>query len=338
MSSDWQPYGVGHIKNATISPGEVSAITLGNDSYNMVPITVKWLAIDNSDNSGSVDFILSSGLILSVPPATAKVFDVGFMRGGTLENDQPFDINITYLDSRISEGIALSFSASMLSPKTIDYALLAHFNESGERMIGDSRIVPPLSYTVTAGGKFGNCLAVAANTTFVIGVQEPFSVGTVTAGSIIGQYTIDFWLKLSGPLQSGIYNRIFSLSPSTVAYLEFRIYSATTLEVRIYWGGSSILAVNVVVGAGAANYFDTFRHVAVETKATNATSHITNVYLDGVLVATTGAAIATGVKCYDVVLGAATNGTLTKYIDELRIVRYPAYNGSTFTPPTTPYI
>lgn len=323
----WTPYDRGHISQVTINPGDNTYLSLRAGSYNFVDVYPAWLVVNNVENSDDVDVVTDSGLTVTVPGATSKSIIIAMHSGVRIQNNNAFSIECTVFDSRISRDIIDGFTASLLAARQIDYALLAHFDADNERMLGDGRVTPQ-AYTVTAGGKFGNCLEVGSDQQFEIGLEE------VMPGGVYDAYTIDFWLKILGTLGTGV--RVFSASPGeTGMFIQFSAPNATTIAIDWRWGGGTTTQAAFTV-SGATTYMQTWRHVALEVRPSAETSRASRVYLDGVMGGSVHSASA-GITAATIRLGYTSTSARVKQFDELRIVRYPSYMGANFTPPTEPY-
>lgn len=323
----WTPYDKGHISQVTIAPGDNTYLSLRPGSYNFVDVYPAWIVVNNVENSDDVDVVTDSGLTITVPGATSKSIIIAMHSGVRIQNSSAFSIECTVFDSRISRDIIDGFTASLLAARQIDYALLAHFDADNERMLGDGRVTPQ-PYTVTAGGKFDNCLAVGSNQRFEIGLENTLP------GGIYDAYTIDFWLKILGTLGTDV--RVFSVSPGeSDMFIQIGAPNSTTIAITWRWGAASTSTSSYTV-VGAATYMQSWRHVALEIRPEATTTRSSRVYLDGVLGSATNIASA-GTTAAIVRLGETSNSARDKQFDEVRIVRYAAYMRANFTPPTTPY-
>lgn len=321
----WTPYDKGHISQVTIAPGNTTYLSLRPGSYNFVDVYPAWLVVNNVENSGDVEVVTDSGLSITVSGATSKSIIIAMHSGVRIQNDNAFSVECTVFDSRISRDIIDGFTASLLAPRQIDYALLAHFDADNERMLGDGRVSAP-GYTVTSGGKFGNCLSLPALTdNFPIALETPIAIASAPC-------TVDFWCRIPGVLTSTP-RTLYSHNNLNVE-LRISAPSGSNIRFSLKWGNSAAAEPTFTVTA-SGSYMQTWRHVAIEVRATSATATIARVFLDGVL-GTGGATSTTSSRDSEVRLGDATS-TLVLNFDELRILRYPAYLGKNFTPPTTPY-
>lgn len=321
----WTPYDKGHISQVTIAPGDNTYLSLRPGSYNFVDVYPAWLVVNNVENSGDVDVVTDSGLTVTVPGATSKSIIIAMHSGVRIQNNNAFSIECTVFDSRISRDIIDGFTASLLAARQIDYALLAHFNANNERMLGDGR-VSAANYTVTSGGKFGNCLSLPASTAnFPIALESPIAIATKPC-------TVDFWCRIPSTLTSA--TRI--LYSHNNANVELRISAPTGSSIRfdLKWGNATATQITFTV-VGSGSYMQTWRHIAIEARATSATATSARVFLEGVLGANISASSAAS-NDSEVRLGDPSSPTVLEF-DELRILRYPAYLGQNFTPPTTPY-
>lgn len=321
----WTPYDKGHISQVTIAPGNNAYLSLRPGSYNFVDVYPAWLVVNNVENSDDVDVVTDSGLTITVPGATSKSIIIAMHSGVRIQNNNAFSIECTVFDSRISRDIIDGFTASLLAARQIDYALLAHFDADNERMLGDGRVSAP-SYTVTSGGKFGNCLSLPASTANLpIALESPIAIATKPC-------TVDFWCRIPGTL-TGALRSLYSHNNSNVD-LSISVFNSTTIRLNLKWGNATATSITFIV-ANSATYMQTWRHIAIEARMASATATSARVFLEGVLGANISASSAAS-NDSEVRLGDPSSPTVLEF-DELRILRYPAYLGQNFTPPTTPY-
>lgn len=321
----WTPYDKGHISQVTIAPGNNAYLSLRPGSYNFVDVYPAWLVVNNVENSGDVEVVIDSGLSITVPGATSKSIIIAMHSGVRIQNNNAFSIECTVFDSRISRDIIDGFTASLLAARQIDYALLAHFDAPNERIFGDSRI-STAAYTVASGGKFGKCLQLTSQV-FNISMEKPLNVG----GEAV---TIDFWYRFPGTLTSTT-RKVLSFNDLASALIKISVPAAGILRLSYIWGGSSENSADFSV-ASPGTYMQTWRHIAIEARKVSQTTTGTRIYLDGVMNTATSntSAPANSGSVSEFIL---SDASINANFDELRVLRYAAYLGTNFTPPSTPY-
>lgn len=321
----WTPYDRGHISQVTINPGDNTYLSLRPGSYNFVDVYPAWLVVNNVENADSIDVVTDSGLTIAVPGATSKSIIIAMHAGVRIANANAFSVECTIFDSRITRDIIDGFTASLLAPRVVEYAMLAHFDAPNERIFGDSRI-STAAYTVAGGGKFDNCLP-TAGAAFNISMESALDVGSEAA-------TIDFWYRIPGTLTSTI-RTILSFNDLTTAKIQISAPSGGIVRFTFAWGRSSSITADFnVVGSGT--YMQTWRHIALEARKNGQKSTGARLFLDGVI--NTGgesvSATADSGVVNEFVLGDAS---INADFDEIRVLRYAAYLSTNFTPPTSPY-